>query len=213
MNKQIIVSPSILNCDFANLGAECVSLMNAGADWIHCDVMDGAFVPNISFGAPIVKAVGDAVNVPLDVHLMIDEPIRYIQDFVKAGATYITFHVEATNRVAETIAKIKSFGVKVGLSLKPNTPTSAILPYLNDIDMVLVMSVEPGFGGQKFNQQAPQRIAEIRRIFNGLIEVDGGINADTSKLVVESGVDVLVAGSYLINAADRKAATEALKNS
>lgn len=213
MNKQIIVSPSILNCDFANLGAECVSLVNAGADWIHCDVMDGAFVPNISFGAPIVKAVGGAVNVPLDVHLMIDEPVRYIQDFVKAGATYITFHVEATNRVAETITKIKSFGVKVGLSLKPNTPTSAILPYLNDIDMVLVMSVEPGFGGQMFNQKAPQRIAEIRRIFNGLIEVDGGINADTAKLVVESGVDVLVAGSYLINAADRKAATEALKNS
>ena len=211
MNKQIIVSPSILNCDFASLGAECVSLAEAGADWIHCDVMDGAFVPNISFGAPVVKAVGGAVDVPLDVHLMIDEPIRYIADFAKSGAAYITFHVEATDRVAETIAAIKSHGVKVGLSLKPNTPVSAIVPYLSDVDMVLVMSVEPGFGGQKFNPNAPEKIAEIRKLYDGLIEVDGGINADTAKLVVAAGVDVLVAGSYLINAADRKAATEALK--
>lgn len=207
-----IVSPSILNADFAFLGEECRSLAAAKSDWIHCDVMDGLFVPNISFGAPVVKCVDNVVDLPLDVHLMINEPIRYIDDFVAAGADIITFHVEATDRVAETIAAIHAKGVKAGLSLKPGTPVSAIEPYLADVEMVLVMSVEPGFGGQKFNPDAPRKIAEIRAKYDGLIEVDGGINAQTGKLCVEAGANVLVAGSYIMRADDRMTAVASLKN-
>lgn len=208
----VLVSPSVLNADFAVLGDECRSLKQAGADWIHCDVMDGAFVPNISFGAPVVQCIDKAVDLPLDVHLMIDEPIRYIDDFVAAGADLITFHVEATDKVAETIAAIHAKGIKAGLSLKPNTPVSAIEPYLNNVELVLVMSVEPGFGGQKFNDNAPAKIAEIRKIYNGLIEVDGGINDVTAKLCRSAGVDVLVAGSYIMRAADRQTAVASLKD-
>lgn len=211
--SKVLVSPSILNCNFARLGEECIALAHGGADWIHCDVMDGAFVPNISFGAPVVKCVNDVVDLPLDVHLMINEPIRYIDDFVAAGADLITFHVEATDRVAETIAKIKQRGVKVGISVKPDTLVEDIAPYLSEVDMVLVMSVEPGFGGQKFNTVCIDKISALRNKYGyrGYVQVDGGINDQTAKLVVAAGADVLVAGSFLIKATDKKAATDALR--
>lgn len=210
--SKVLVSPSILNCDFARVGEECKSLVAAGADWIHCDVMDGAFVPNISFGAPIVKSVDGVVDVPLDVHLMIQHPMKYVADFVKAGADVITFHVEAADDVKQTIDCIKSFGVKVGLSIKPKTPVSAIEKYLPELDMVLVMSVEPGFGGQKFDPVAVDKITQIRALgYKGYVQVDGGINGETAKLVVAAGADVLVAGSYLVNAKDRAQAVQSLR--
>ncbi len=210
MNK-ILVSPSILNCNFAILGDECKSLQSAGADWIHCDVMDGDFVPNISFGAPIIKCIDKVVDIPLDVHLMISEPEKYVEDFAKAGADLITFHFEATKKIDETINKIKACGVKVGLSIKPNTSVQEILPYLNKVDLILVMSVEPGFGGQKFMPNSLEKIAELKKIFDGYIEVDGGINGENIVQVLKAGANVIVAGSYIINANDRKKAVDSLR--
>lgn len=211
-NSMVYISPSILNCDFSRLAEECVSLEKCGADWIHCDVMDGKFVPNISFGAPIVKAVDGCVSIPLDVHLMIDEPIRYIDDFVKAGADIITFHIEATENVQQTIECIKSHGIKVGISVKPNTPVSVIEPYAKDVDLVLIMSVEPGFGGQSFMPQAVAKVADARRLCpNAIVEVDGGINESNVGLVLAAGANAIVAGSSVIGAVDRKAVIKKLR--
>lgn len=208
----VYISPSILNCNFAKLEEECVSLEKSGADWIHCDVMDGKFVPNISFGAPIVGAVNGCVSIPLDVHLMIDEPIRYVDDFAKAGANIITFHVEATDKVQQTIERIKSHGVNVGISVKPSTPVSSIAPYAKDIDLVLIMSVEPGFGGQSFMPQTVDKIAEARRMCpNAIIEVDGGINESNVGFVLAAGANAIVAGSSVIGASDRTAIIKKLR--
>ena len=198
----IKISPSILAADFANLGQEARDMDAAGVEMLHIDVMDGHFVPNISFGAGVYGMIRKDFSRIFDVHLMISEPLRYIDDFVKAGADIITFHVECDSDIQATIDKIKAAGKKVGLVLKPKTPASAIKPYLEQLDMVLVMTVEPGFGGQSFMHDMMPKVKEIREMIDACgkdidLEVDGGVNGETAKICVENGANVLVAGSYL----------------
>ena len=210
--RKIFISPSILSADFARLEQECKSLEKCGADWIHCDVMDGNFVPNLTFGMPIIKSIRSYVVVPLDVHLMIDRPERYVKQFAEAGADLITIHVEATNNVADCLKLIRSCGKRAGISIKPNTPVEVLEQYRGLFDMVLVMSVEPGFGGQAFIESSVEKIRSIKKSFpNVLIEVDGGINKQTAKKVIDAGVDVIVAGSAILNATDRKLAIDELR--
>lgn len=210
-----IASASILSADFCNLGRDIERAEAAGCEYIHFDVMDGVFVPNISYGIPILKAVSKIVKGTLDVHLMIIDPIKYVKDFADNGADIITFHSEAESDVTETINAIHSCCKKAGLAIKPNTPVSDIEQYLDKIDMLLVMTVEPGFGGQGFISETLDKIAEAKKIIDsrGLnvpIQVDGGINAETAELVKKAGAEILVAGSYLFGAADMDAAVEKL---
>ena len=212
MSKPLI-SPSILNADMDNLQAECISLQEAGADWIHCDVMDGVFVPNVSLSACAVDSINKSVNIPLDVHIMVQNPQKVVQDYVNAGADIITFHIEATEDVLGTIRAIKDCGVKVGISIKPATPVEVLAPYAQLLDMILIMTVEPGYGGQEFIADTLEKIRLARRLFpDKLIEVDGGINAETAKLAVDAGANVLVAGSYIIKSQNRAETVEKLKN-
>lgn len=209
-----IASASILSADFCNLGRDIKKAEDAGCKYIHFDVMDGIFVPNISFGFPLLKAVSRAAENVLDVHLMITEPLRFVKDFSMNGADIITFHAEAGSDIGETVKAIHSCGKKAGIALKPQTPISAVLPYLDSADMILIMTVEPGFGGQGFLYDMTEKISELKKIIDqrGLalpIEVDGGINSETAKLVKEAGAEILVAGSYLFGAADMK---EAVRN-
>lgn len=211
------VAASILSADFANLHKDCTRLLEAGADVMHFDVMDGHFVPNISYGAPVLTCLHAALpNVFYDVHLMISDPARYAADFAKAGADLITFHLEAVpDTVEEVIAAIRATGCQVGISIRPGTPVEAVFPYLGVVDLILVMSVEPGFGGQKFLPTTPTRIAAIRaeraRLgCNTLIEVDGGINTVTGPQCIEAGVDWLVAGNSLFRAEDPAAVVRVL---
>lgn len=196
----VMLSPSILSADFKKLGEDIKFLEKYGADLIHIDVMDGMFVPNISFGIPIMKSIKDITKLPFDVHLMIEEPSRYIEDFVNAGADIITIHYESDRHLDRTINYIKSLGVKAGIAVNPATPISSIKHLISFVDMVLVMSVNPGFGGQKYIKYASEKIKEVKelsKIYNKdlLIEVDGGIGVDNIKEVVESGANVIVAGS------------------
>jgi ribulose-phosphate 3-epimerase len=212
-----IIAPSLLAADFKNLELEIKRVSKAGAKWLHLDVMDGHFVPNISFGPVVLESIAKVSNLFLDVHLMISQPEKYADEFIKAGAQLITFHIEALKapKVLKLIKHIKSNKVKVGIAIKPKTKVETILPYLKLIDLVLVMSVEPGFGGQKFMPLAVEKIKSLRfyikkNKLKTLIEVDGGINLETSKMCVDAGVDVLVAGSYLFGAKDLSAKLKAL---
>lgn len=209
--KKILVAPSLLSADFANLKKDVKRVEEAGADWLHIDVMDGHFVPNITIGPVVIKAIKKDAKVPLDVHLMIADPERYIVPFIRAGSDIITFHAEAVRDISAVISLIKTNGKKVGISIKPNTDVSLITDYLKDVDLVLVMSVEPGFGGQDFMDIALLKIKELRRIYKGDISVDGGINEENAVLVKEAGANILVAGSYIFNAKDAKDAIRRLK--
>lgn len=216
--KKIIISPSLLSADFNNLKEEIASIEKGGAEWLHFDVMDGHFVPNISFGLPVLKSIAHTHNLVNDVHIMIAEPKKYAADFIKNGAQYLTFHYEACasdNEVEEVIETIHSLGGKAGISIKPNTPVEAIFKFLPKLDLVLIMSVEPGFGGQSFITSALDKIKALRKeidtnSYATLIEVDGGINKETGLLCKEAGVDVLVAGSYIFGH-DVKERIESLK--
>lgn len=214
---QMKVAPSLLSCDFSKMGEEIVRIDKAGADLIHLDVMDGHFVPNLTIGPAVIKALRPLTKLPFDVHLMISDPLSYIDAFADAGADYITFHAEADSDIDETIAKIRSRGIKPGIVLKPGTPAEAAFPYLDKVDMVLVMTVEPGFGGQSFMAdmmpKAEKLRAEIdRRRLPVLIEADGGITEKNASVVSAAGIDVVVSGTGVFKAADPAAAIKLIQN-
>lgn len=207
-------APSVLSADFSRLGDEIISIKNAGADWVHLDVMDGHFVPNISFGLPVIKSIRKLTDMFFDVHLMISEPQNYVRRFCEAGADMVTFHVEActTEEALFCINEIHACGKQAGISIKPGTPVSSLEPFRGLVEMVLVMTVEPGFGGQKFMADMMPKIGEVKRLMPGVIvEIDGGVNGETVKTAAENDVDVVVAGSYVFRAEDRKAAIESLR--
>jgi ribulose-phosphate 3-epimerase len=210
------IAPSILSADFAKLGEEILDVEKGGADYIHVDVMDGHFVPNITIGPLIVEAIRPITKLPLDVHLMIENPDQYIEAFAKAGADYITVHVEACRHLHRTIQHIKSVGVKAGVVLNPATPVESIQHIIGDIDMVLLMSVNPGFGGQKFIPEVLPKIRKVKEMAEkkGIeleIEIDGGVNPETAKQCIEAGANVLVAGSAIYNEKDRARAISLIR--
>lgn len=215
----IQISPSILSADFSKLGDEVKEICELGADYIHIDVMDGHFVPNISFGAGVMKSLNEASSVPYDVHLMIEDPDKYLDTFVTDKTEFITVHQEASVHLDRTIEHIKSLGngrIKAGVSLNPATPVDILSCIIDKVDLVLIMSVNPGFGGQKFIPQSIDKVRELSRIreeknLKFLIEVDGGVNGDNARLLKEAGADILVAGSYIFKSGDRKKAIESIK--
>lgn len=211
MDRKILISPSILSADFSRLAAEVDDVTKAGCDCLHVDVMDGHFVPNLTIGPVVIKSLRKTTKLPLDVHLMIDNPEKYVQDFRKAGADWITIHVEASETVRETLTQIKTLGAKAGLSLRPGTSVETLFPFLDDVDLILVMSVEPGFGGQSFMPEMLEKVRVLRPKFKGLLSIDGGINDKTAPAARDAGVDILVAGTAIFAQSDRRQAIDALR--
>lgn len=206
-NSKKRIAPSILSADFANLATEVDKVIQAGADFLHVDVMDGHFVPNLTIGMPVVQSLKPHARIPMDVHLMIDQPEKYIEQFIKAGSQYLTLHVESTDQLEESLKKIRQLGCKAGITARPGTSLEKMKPFLHLVDLVLVMTVEPGFGGQKFMSGQLDKIRELADLrqknnWTYLIEVDGGINPETSKLCWQAGADVLVAGSAVFSGAN-----------
>lgn len=219
LNKNsVLVAPSLLSADFSRLGEEVKAVEDAGADLLHLDVMDGVFVPNITFGPLVVSALRPLTSLPFDVHLMIVEPERYVKDFAEAGADFICVHAEASAHLHRTVWKIKELGKKAGVSLNPHTPLSVLEYLLEDLDFILIMTVNPGFGGQKFIKNCLPKIENLKHLIKEkgisvLIEADGGINEETAPLVIKSGADILVAGSAIFGKKDYKLAISNLKSS
>ncbi|MGC9375363.1 MAG: ribulose-phosphate 3-epimerase [Bacteroidales bacterium] len=211
-----LISPSLLAADFGNLERDIYMINQSEADWFHLDIMDGIFVPNISFGFPVIKIIKKHAQKPLDVHLMITDPDRYIDDFYQAGADILTVHLETCNHLHRTVQKIKSLGMKAGVSLNPHTPVYLLKDIIADIDVVLLMSVNPGFGGQKFIPNTLEKVKELKQLIkekksDALIEVDGGVDHTNAKSLIDAGCDVLVAGSYIFKSKNPKKTIKGLK--
>jgi ribulose-phosphate 3-epimerase len=210
------IAPSILSADFAALGAEVRTIEEGGADWVHVDVMDGRFVPNLTIGPPVVKALRRVTRLPLDVHLMIVEPERYLEDFAAAGADVISIHVEASTHLQRALRRIRELGKRAGVVLNPHTPEDTLRYVLDDLDLILVMSVNPGFGGQAFLPQVLPKVTALRRMIDAAqrpieLEIDGGIQPETAHLAIQAGASVLVAGSAVFGQPDRAAAIRSLR--
>ena len=215
-SRRIIVAPSLLACDFGRLADEVQQVQEAGADWLHVDVMDGHFVPNVTIGPVVVEAIRRASRIPVDVHLMINHPEQYLAAFIDAGSHYLTVHVEApglrTGRVlVKTLETIRKQGARAGLSLRPRTSTETLKPFRDHLDLILVMSVEPGFGGQTFMPEAIPKVRQLREWFAGDLAVDGGINAETGRQMREAGANVMVAGTYVFRSGSYKDAIRSLR--